>query len=120
MSHRTQKRFRSRIVPLGLVLALVVVAVPFAASATAKAPAFNPCAPIARNVPQAPGQSPVDCGSRSADLREAAGQTTGGSGGTDAGVIAGGAVVVALMSVGGVLVATRRRKAPRTRPATQI
>jgi len=120
MSHRTHMRFRSRIVPLGLALAVIVVAVPFAASASAKAPVFNPCAPIARNVPPAPGGPRADCDSRAAALREATGQKTGGSGGSDAGVIAGGAALLALTIVGGVLIATRRRSAPETRPATQI
>ena len=121
MRHHTQTRVRSRIVPLGLALALIVVAVPFAASAAAKGPALeaNPCAPIARNVPPAPGQPRADCDSRAAALREATGQTTDKSGGTDAGIVAGGAALLALTTVGGVLVATRRRRAPGTRPATQ-
>jgi hypothetical protein len=121
MIHRTQRRVRSRIVPLGLALALIVVAVPFAASAAATEPALkaNPCAPIARNVPPAPGQSRVDCDSRAAALREATGQKTDGSRGSDAGIVAGGAALLALTTVGGLLVATRRRRAPGTRPATQ-
>jgi hypothetical protein len=122
MSHHTQRRVRSRIVPLGLALALIAVAVPFAASAAAKGPALeaNPCAPVARNVPPAPGQPRADCDSRAAALRDATGQKTEGSGGTDAGIIAGGAALLALTSVGGLLVAARRRSAPGTRPATQI
>lgn len=122
MSHRTQRRVRSRIVPLGLALALIVVAVPFAASAAAKEPALeaNPCAPVARNVPPAPGQPRADCDSRAAALRKATGQQTEGSGGSDAGVIAGGAALLTLTIVGGLLVATRRRHAPGTRPATQL
>ena len=122
MSHHTQTRVRSGIVPLGLALALIVVAIPFAASAAGQAPVrqANPCAPIARNVPPAPGEPRADCDSRAAALREATGQKTGGSGGSDAGVIAGGAALLALTIVGGVLVATRRRSAPGTRPATQI
>lgn len=121
MSHRTYRRFRSRIVPLGLALTLMVMAVPFAASAAAKAPVYaNPCAPIARNVPPAPGQSRVNCDSRAAALREATGQKSDGSGGSDAGIIAGGAALLALTTVGGLLVATRRRSSPGTRPAAQI
>ncbi|MGH3337233.1 MAG: hypothetical protein ACRDPL_00155 [Propionibacteriaceae bacterium] len=121
MSHHMQRKFRSGTVPLGLVLALVVVAVPFAASAAAQRPGIhaNSCAPVARNVPPAPGQPRADCDERAAAIREATGKTTGGSGGTDAGIIAGGAALLALMSVGGLLVAMRRRRAPRTRPATQ-
>jgi hypothetical protein len=122
MSHDTQTRVRFRIAPLGLALALIVVAVPFAASAAAKGPALkaNPCAPVARNVPPAPGQPRADCDSRAAALREATGQTTEGSGGSDAGVIAGGAALLALTTAGGLLVAGRRRSAPGARPATQI
>jgi hypothetical protein len=122
MSHNTQTRARSRIVPVGLALAIIVVAVPFAASAAAKGPTLkaNPCAPIARNVPPAPGQPRADCDSRAAALREATGQTTDKSGGTDAGIIAGGAALLALMTVGGLLVAARRRSAPGARPVTQI
>jgi hypothetical protein len=121
MSHHTQTRVRSGIVPLGLALALIVVAIPFAASAAGQAPVrqANPCAPIARNVPPAPGEPRADCDSRAAALREATGQKTGGSGGSDAGIVAGGAALLALTTVGGVLVVTRRRRAPRTRPATQ-
>jgi hypothetical protein len=120
MSHRTHMRFRSRIVPLGLALAVIVVAVPFAASASAKAPVFNPCAPIARNVPPAPGQARADCDSRAAALRKATGQQTEGSGGSDAGIIAGGAGLLALTTVGGLLVTARRRSSPGARPATQL
>jgi hypothetical protein len=122
MSHHTQTRVRSRIVPLGLALALIVVAVPFAASAAAKESTLkaNPCAPIARNVPPAPGQPRADCDSRAAALRKATGVQAEGSGGSDAGVIAGGAALLALTTVGGLLVATRRRNAPGARPATQI
>jgi hypothetical protein len=122
MSHHTQTRVRSRIVPPGLASALIVVAVPFAGPAAAKEPVreANPCAPITRNAPPAPGQARADCESRAAALREATGQTAEGSGGSDAGVIAGGAALLALTTVGGVLVATRRRSAPETRTATQI
>ena len=114
-------RSRSSIVPLGLALALIAVAVPFAASAAAPAPVAqaNPCAPIARNVPPAPGQPRADCDSRAAALREVTGQQTRRSGGSDAGIVAGGAALLALGTVGGVLVATRRRGASKTRPATQ-
>ena len=122
MSHHTQTRVRFGIVPLGLALALIVVVVPFAASAAANGPALkaNPCAPIARNVPPAPGQPRADCDSRAAALREATGQTADKSGGTDAGVIAGGAAVLALTTFGGLMVATRRRSERGVRPATQI
>jgi hypothetical protein len=122
MSHNTQTRVRSRIVPFGLALALIVVAIPFAASAAAKGPALeaNPCAPIARNVPPAPGQPRADCDSRAAALSKATRQQTEGSGGSDAGVIAAGAALLALTTVGGLLVASRRRNAPGARPATQI
>jgi hypothetical protein len=103
-------------------LALIVVAVPFAASAAERGPALeaNPCAPVARNVPPAPGQPRADCDRRAAALREATGRQSEGSGGSDAGVIAGGAALLALTTVGGLLVAARRRRAPGTRPATQI
>jgi hypothetical protein len=122
MSHHTQTRVRSRTLPLGLAFALIVVAVPFAGSAAAKEPVreANPCAPITRNAPPAPGQPRADCASRAAALREATAEKPEGSGGIDAGVIAGGAALLALTIVGGVLVATRRSSAPATRPATQI
>ena len=121
MSHHTHPRFRSRIVPLGLALALIVVAVPLTAATAAKGPALeaNPCAPVARNVPPAPDQPRADCDTRAAALREATGQETDESGGSDAGIVAGGAALLALATVGGLLVATRRRRAPGTRPATQ-
>ena len=69
---------------------------------------------IARNVPSPPADARFECGRGVTRLRSA-----GDAGGTDAGIIAGGAALLALTTVGGLLVATRRRSAPGTRPATQ-
>jgi hypothetical protein len=115
MSRRTRRRIRRRLVPLGLALALIAVAVPFAGSATAKGPVFlNPCTPIARNVPPPPDQPRVGC-----DPGAARTQSVGDAGGTDAGLVAGGAALLALTLVAGVFVAMRPRRTPPPRTATQ-
>lgn len=119
MSHRTRRRIRWRLAPPAVAVTLIVGALPFAGSAAAKGPVIeaNPCSPVARNVPPAPGQPRADCDSRAAALREATDPNTDGSGGSDAGLVAGGAALLALTTVGGLLVATRRRHAPAARPA---
>jgi hypothetical protein len=121
---RTSRRLRCRLVPRALALALVVLAVPIAGSAAAKGPIYqieartessgNPCVPPARNVPPPLVQPRVPCNGYSAQA-----QSTDDGGGIDAGVVAGGAAVFALITVGGVLVAIRRRGPQPARPVTQ-
>jgi hypothetical protein len=124
MSRRTSRRLRYRLGLRALALALVVFTVPIAGSADAKGPIFpmeassgssgNPCVPPARNAPPPLVQPRVPCNGYSARA-----QSTGDGVGIDAGIVAGGAAVFALIAVGGVLVAIRRRGPQPARPVTQ-
>ena len=124
MSHRTRGRLRCRLVPRALALALVVLAVPIAGSATAKGPIYpmeassgsagNPCVPPARNAPPPLVQPRVPCNGYASHA-----QSTDNGAGMDAGIVAGGTALLALITVGGVVVAIRRRGPQPTRPVTQ-
>jgi hypothetical protein len=124
ISHRTSRRLRWRLVPRALALALVVLAVPIAGSAAAKGPIYqteastqssgNPCVPPARNGPPPLVRPRVPCSRYSAQA-----QSTDDGAGIDAGIVAGGAALLGLITVGGALVAIRRRDPQPTRPVTQ-
>ena len=115
MSRRTRRRIRRRLVPLALALTMIAVAVPFAGTATAKGPIFsNPCATATQSGPGPVADPRFECVGGVARLR-----SSGDAGGTDAGIVAGGAALLALTLVAGMFVAMRPRRAQQPRTATQ-
>jgi hypothetical protein len=115
MSRRSRRRIRRRLVPLALALTLVVVAVPLTGSAAAKGPILStPCVPPARNVPPPLVEQHAPCEGFATQA-----QSSDGAGGADAGIVAGAGALLALIAVGGVLVAIRRRAPQPPRPAIQ-
>ena len=124
MCRRTSRRLRCRLVPRALALALIVLAVPIAGPAAAKGPIYpmeasgessgNPCVGPGGDVPSPLVQRRGPCNPYAGQA-----QGTGDGGGIDAGIVAGGTAVFALITVGGVLVAIRRRGPQPARPVTQ-
>ena len=115
MSHRTRRRLQLRFASRALALALIVLAVPLAGSAAAVGgPVMGtPCAPGARNA-SPPVDARLDCVRGVAHWKSAR-----DGNGSDAGLVAGGAALVALITVGGTVVAARRRGPQPTRPVIQ-
>jgi hypothetical protein len=74
----------------------------------------NPCVPPAGTGPPLLVRPGARCNGYAAEA-----QSTTDGGGIDAGIVAGGAGLLALITVGGVLVAIRSRGPHPTRPVTQ-